>query len=123
MAFIRSGSGGVSEINYSTTEHVIGTWIDGKPLYEKTIDFGTLPNTTTKQVDHGLTNFVIRDLKGIAVDSSTNTTFPLPYVGGGASFDSYINIYVDSTKINIMSFTDRRVFYAYVTLIYTKTTD
>lgn len=23
--------------NYSTDEHVIGTWIDGKPLYEKTI--------------------------------------------------------------------------------------
>lgn len=23
--------------HYSTTEHVIGTWIDGKPLYEKTI--------------------------------------------------------------------------------------
>lgn len=24
-------------VNYSTTEHVVGTWIDGKPLYEQTI--------------------------------------------------------------------------------------
>lgn len=28
-----NGSGGA---NYSTTEHVVGTWIDGKTLYEKT---------------------------------------------------------------------------------------
>jgi len=28
-------NGGIGH-NYSTTEHVIGTWIDGKPLYEKT---------------------------------------------------------------------------------------
>lgn len=25
--------------NYSTTEQVVGTWIDGKPLYEKAISF------------------------------------------------------------------------------------
>ncbi len=32
-----SGSGGSSEINYSTTEHKVGTWIDGSDIYEKTI--------------------------------------------------------------------------------------
>ena len=31
------GGGGSSSHNYSTTEQVIGTWIDGKPLYEITI--------------------------------------------------------------------------------------
>lgn len=39
MAFfpcIKLGGGGSSGHNYSTTEQVIGTWIDGKPLYEKT---------------------------------------------------------------------------------------
>ena len=35
---------------YSTTEHVVGTWIDGKPIYQKTIDFGySLTNTDTQQ--------------------------------------------------------------------------
>lgn len=29
--------GGSSGHNYSTTEQVIGTWIDGKPLYEKVV--------------------------------------------------------------------------------------
>lgn len=32
--------------NYSTTEQVIGTWIDGKPLYEVVIQ-DTMPNVTT----------------------------------------------------------------------------
>jgi hypothetical protein len=33
-----SGGGG-STHTYSTTEQVVGTWIDGKPIYEKTISF------------------------------------------------------------------------------------
>lgn len=32
-------SGGGSQ--YSTTEHIVGTWIDGKTLYEKTVSFTT----------------------------------------------------------------------------------
>lgn len=32
-----AGSGGGASHVYSTTEQVIGTWIDGKPLYEKVI--------------------------------------------------------------------------------------
>ena len=35
---------------YSTDEKVIGRWTDGKPLYQKTISCGTLPNNTTKTV-------------------------------------------------------------------------
>lgn len=32
------------DINYSTTEQVIGTWIDGKPIYRKVIT-GNAPST------------------------------------------------------------------------------
>lgn len=36
-----SGSGsGSSEVNYSLEEQKIGTWIDGKPLYQKTYELG-----------------------------------------------------------------------------------
>ena len=31
-------------------------WIDGKPIYRKVIDFGALPDTTTKSVLHGIEN-------------------------------------------------------------------
>ncbi len=36
--------------NYSTDEKVVGTWIDGKPLYQKTIIFES-PNVTKDGVD------------------------------------------------------------------------
>jgi hypothetical protein len=34
---------GALAVHYSTNEQVIGTWIDGKPLYEKTWDFSGSP--------------------------------------------------------------------------------
>ena len=40
---VLSASGG-GAVNYSTTEQQIGTWIDGKPLYQKTYSFN-LPTT------------------------------------------------------------------------------
>lgn len=43
---------------YSTTEKVVGTWIDGKPLYEK-----TFTNTITIN-----TNYVFGDLWGLDYD-------------------------------------------------------
>ena len=44
-------------LSYSTTEQKTGgVWIDGKPIYRKVIDFGVLPNTTSKTVLTGITN-------------------------------------------------------------------
>lgn len=42
-----------SKNGYSFEETCIGTWVDGKPLYRKMIDFGTLPSNGEKmqQVD------------------------------------------------------------------------
>lgn len=36
-----SGGGGAGH-TYSTTEQVVGTWIDGKPLYEKTFEWNNV---------------------------------------------------------------------------------
>ena len=33
-------------LDYSTTEKIVGTWIDGKPLYQKTFTGLVVPNTT-----------------------------------------------------------------------------
>lgn len=38
VIYSNDGSGS-SMHEYSTEEHVVGTWIDGKPIYEKTIVF------------------------------------------------------------------------------------
>ena len=41
-----SGGGGSAMHNYSTEEKVVGTWIDGKPIYQKTIDFSFVGSST-----------------------------------------------------------------------------
>jgi len=33
---VGGASGGGSSLNYSTEEQVVGTWIDGRPVYQKT---------------------------------------------------------------------------------------
>lgn len=44
----------VSKNIYSTDEKVIGTWIDGKPLYRKVVTHSTF--TTGSMVDHNIQN-------------------------------------------------------------------
>ena len=45
---IWNGQGGLAH-HYSTSEKIIGTWIDGKPLYEITLQ-GTTSNTNVSQI-------------------------------------------------------------------------
>ena len=42
--------------SYSTTETVIGTWIDGKPIYRKVLEFNNVPTGVTQR-NHGISNF------------------------------------------------------------------
>ena len=50
---------GVPAVHYSTDEQVVGTWVDGSTLYEKTLTF-TSPNVTgddsTSDLVHGVSN-------------------------------------------------------------------
>lgn len=41
---------------FDTTEKVVGKWTDGRPIYQKTVNFGALPNTTNKSVAHSISN-------------------------------------------------------------------
>lgn len=47
---------GVPAHHYSTTEQVIGTWIDGKTVYEKTIIGTSIDGGTTVNIAHGIQN-------------------------------------------------------------------
>ena len=42
---------------YSTEERIVGTYRDGKNIYEKTIVVGALPNDNTSRIDHEIDNF------------------------------------------------------------------
>ena len=45
------GGSGSSGLNYSTDEQIIGTWIDGKPLYQKTFEYDVTNQAATGSFD------------------------------------------------------------------------
>lgn len=111
-----------AEPNYSTSE--VDTkvkWIDGKPIYKKTINIGALPNNTSKSVNHGIANLkrIIRH-EGWAL-ASDGTELPLPYADTAAS--GSVCVFASSADIRVVAGADRSGFSGYVTLYYTKTTD
>ena len=122
---LAENSGGSS---YSTEEQIVGTWIDGKTLYERTFDCGYLPNGTTKEVNIDSNVMPVR-YWGIAINTkdseSGQTTRALPFLDS----DTANMIRVDtqrsgsSASIRIKTYTSWAFYYAYVTIQYTKTTD
>lgn len=77
--------GGASGHNYSTTEHIIGTWVDGSILYEKTIHIQPSGNTSdyvTAEAISGI-NAVI-DASFTAIRQSDGNTWY--YTGNGSTY-------------------------------------
>lgn len=109
---------------YSTNEHVVGKWIDGRPVYEKVLDFGTLPNKTTKTVAHGISNldnFI--EIKTISKRSSDLRFYPIPFT---APDTLNIAVRIDSvgSNIRIQTEVDMSDFtQTFITMQYIKTSD
>lgn len=109
------------KITYSTTEQLTGdVWIDGKPIYRKTVSIGALPDSTTKDVSHGISDLsAVIDIRGWAVNN-TPTWLSLPYSNPTAA--SSVACFANSTQINIVTGSNRTSYATcYVTLWYTKT--
>lgn len=100
---------------YSTSETDTGRiWIDGRKIFRKVVNFGTLPNATSKQVPHGITgisNFVL-------VRAFSGGT-PIPALGGATS--DYMTVWSDTTNIGIWCGGNKSASTAIVVLEYTKT--
>lgn len=108
--------------NYSTTEQKTGsTWVDGKPIYKKTINFGNLPNNSTKRVAHGVSGLSqLVKIDAIMNRPGTNGGFyPLPFVSKATANDQ-IEISVNGTNVSIAANIDWSSCTAYVTIYYTK---
>ena len=111
---------------YTTAEKVVGFFTDSKPIYQKTIDFGLLPDNDLKGFPHSIANIDkiwIYDgfVEGTVI--SAVGTFPLQ-LGisdrtGGATWAFYAN----RTYILCDSHGDASAYTASVTVRYTKTTD
>ena len=109
------------ENNYSTTEHIVGTWIDGKPVYQKTIDFGTLPNSTVKSVSHGISN-MNKFIKISGVWFDANNGWDINW-SSHSTIAHQINAKVTKSNISITTASNYSAYSAYITIQYTKTTD
>lgn len=93
-----------------------GRTIDGKIEYGKRINFGSLPNATSKSVALGITNFELTDMKIKISDGYTQIM--LPFVTTTAS--STISSKIDGNNLTITTYSDRSQFTAVATVYYLK---
>lgn len=112
----------VFDTHYSTDEHAIGTWIDGSTVYEKTISIGALPNATSKNVAHGITNIgYIVSINGVAQRNSPFRVVNIPYAHA-TDLATQIQLVMGDTYITIYTASDWSSFTNnYVTIRYIKT--
>ena len=105
---------------YSTDEKMIGQWVDGKPLYSKTISCGALPNiSTVVRQNTGVSNIemcVVMD--GVAISPTLHRIKTFPLDGMDYGYDSQNNQIIISSEADYTAYTE-----SYVTINYTKSTD
>jgi hypothetical protein len=120
-------------INYSTSERIVGTWVDGKPLYQKTIvDTTNDTVNVTKYISIGASIDTCVSCNGVFLN--TNNVFnPLPYFTNAvtnnniAALKLVINPNDASSNKNtiglVCSSSNLLNRPVYVTIQYTKTAD
>jgi hypothetical protein len=111
---------------YSTEETVAGTWIDGRPIYQRTFEFTTTTADTRKYLrDLGITN-----IKNVWIDESASFVNYNAYTFNGIlpvnnfiSTSDYKTCYIDADQRITMKSGNAQTLYWTITLRYTKTTD
>ena len=79
-----------------------------RPEYRMVVNFGALPNTTTKSVAHGITcnsSTIFTDMWAISSDTSSYNYIKIPYASSTSA--DIIELYVDGTNVNIKTGKDR----------------
>ena len=110
---------------YSTEEQVVGEWIDGKPVYQKTFRIGALTNSSTwaeKMVNVGA------DIESIVKIESLlyrNTWIGVaPYSAGDTVCMPQVTMLSTPIQVGFVYIKDfSNIIDSYITLRYTKTTD
>ena len=108
---------------YSETEKRVGTWIDGKPLYRKTISTTiTLGATTAVNLAHGISNVGhIAFVNGYFIYGVAKMI--LPYMSGETAYNCGISIDTTNIRFGKNSATNWGSVPIVITIEYTKTTD
>ena len=69
---------GVPALHYSTEEQIVGTWIDGSTVYEKTFQISSLPQADNL-IEHGISNLgkVVKYWGSAYCNALSNVPIPL----------------------------------------------
>lgn len=116
-----TGGGYSSDIEVGV-EKVVGTiTIDGTKYtrYVKVIDFGALPDSTTKSIAHGISSYVgILSIEGVS--NRGDMSINIPNIST-ASLTDAIGIYIDPTNINVITGRNYSTYInTYITIEYYK---
>lgn len=136
--FLSSKNNNSSNLHqYSTQEHIIGEWINGKPLYEKTLIGGNFNSTGNFSINHNISNldeiiYVSNPIWFDNIDGKWNAQSRM-YIRGFDNDTSYAiggRVSIDNTTLKIEnenSFSavdwSNRTEKLKITIQYTKTTD
>lgn len=119
-------AGAINQNRFSYEEQVVGTWLDGKPLYEKTLLYSNVKIANAVElpvnipnIDFGFVYTGVFDNDGIL-----QSTLPTILVSSSGILGFYYHktnktIYIRGNDTNAASATKKY----YLTLRYTKTTD
>lgn len=108
--------------DYSTTELFTGChWIDGRKIYKKTINFGSLPNNNTKRVNLSISNLkkIVKIDQHVTNGSDDSALVLMSSTVTNTGF----NLYILNQQICVGTNSDRSSISAHFTVYYTKTTD
>ena len=107
----------ISERITEGQEEPTNQFIDNKRVYVKRIDCGTMPNSTSKLVAHGLSNVKIEHFEGI-MRSNDMQVYNLPHVDSITT--NSIRVQINSTNISITTARDWSAMTATIDIYYTK---
>lgn len=127
---VSSGGGGSSDVTgyvdaYSTTEYKTNKYnTDGRPIYRKIINFGTLPNATSKDVATGISS-IGQVIKLDFLSTSATNVSSQNYTGSTSDDNNEVNItyQIGSNTVRATTAIDWSGSTGYIVMEYTKTTD
>lgn len=119
-----SASGSNTGVTYSTDEAMTGdVWIDGKPIYRRTIQMTAWSQTTNATSWNIDTFFVDYAHSYVEAHAGTTTHYILPFSTVGAPTDIYYEILEKTIKWRASNLSSNTFDAGYFTILYTKTTD
>lgn len=107
-------------MDYSTTEINTGAkWIDGKAIYKKTINIGTVNANGSAVIAHGISSFATfiksEAWGSFGTPSTAYFWFSIPWSGS-----NHISLTVDEANVTVASTIGNNITSCYTTLYYTK---